>query len=142
VVEGNPLRVSFELQPEVESVGLARRVLRAAFGTDVPERTLMDLLTVVSELVTNAVIHGPRKPIHLAVSLNAEDGVLRGEVVDQGDPEKSLPRIREANREKGGGFGLRLVDVMTSQWAVLEGSTTVAFEIPVDGQIRSGYGCT
>ena len=134
MVEGNPPRVSFELQPRVESVAYARRVLRAAFGRDVPERTLMDLLTVVSELVTNAVRYGPRKPIHLTVSLNAAARVLRGEVVDQGDPDKSLPRIREANREKGGGFGLRLVDVMTSQWVVLEGSTTVAFEIPVESE--------
>jgi anti-sigma regulatory factor (Ser/Thr protein kinase) len=132
VVKGNPPRVSFELQPKVESVAYARRVLRAAFGEEVPEHTLMDLLTVVSELVTNAVKHGPQKPIHLAVSLNSQDRVLRGEVVDQGDPDESFPRIREANREKGGGFGLRLVDVMTSEWVVLEGSTTVAFEIPVE----------
>ena len=64
------------------------------------------------------------------MSLDAEAGLIRGEVVDGGDASKSIPRIREAT-EHGGGYGLRLVDAMTSDWAVVEGSTSVRFEMPI-----------
>jgi hypothetical protein len=55
---------------------------------------------------------------------------IRGEVVDQGNPAVAIPRIRErADSNRG---GLALVDKLTSQWAVYEGSTHVWFEMPLD----------
>ena len=41
-----------------EAPSLARREVLGALGHRLPERTLEDLLVVVSELVTNAVRHG------------------------------------------------------------------------------------
>jgi anti-sigma regulatory factor (Ser/Thr protein kinase) len=120
------------LEPKLEASAHAREALRSAFGRQLSERVLVDLLTVVGELVTNAVQHGPGRPISLSVSLDADQGILRGEVVDAGDPAKSIPRIREVTTQKGGGYGLRLVDKMTSEWAVVEGSTSVRFEIPLE----------
>jgi hypothetical protein len=59
-----------------------------------------------------------------------EDGTIRGEIADQGNPAAAIPRIREA----GGGHpqGLDVVDKLTSRWAVYEGSTHVWFEMPLE----------
>jgi anti-sigma regulatory factor (Ser/Thr protein kinase) len=126
----DPNFLSIELEPKLEAGAYAREAIRSAFG-ELPERVLVHLLTVVGELVTNAVQHGPGKPIRLAVGLDATAGVIRGDVTDQGDPAESIPRIREVTMNRGGGYGLKLVDAMTSEWAVVEGSTSVQFEIPV-----------
>ena len=50
-------------------------------------------------------------------------------------PTREIPRprfreIREATEK--GGRGLEVVDKLTSQWAVHEGSTHVWFEMPVE----------
>jgi anti-sigma regulatory factor (Ser/Thr protein kinase) len=125
-------QVELRLASEPEAIAHAREALRSTFGARLSEPAYGDLLTVVGELVTNAVRHGPGRPISLKVSLDAAAGVIRGEVVDDGDASKSIPRIREST-ERGGGYGLRLVDAMTSEWAVVEGSTSVRFEMPVAG---------
>ena len=127
----NPPNVlALELQPKLEASAHAREAIRSAFGR-LPERVLDDLLLVASELVMNAVQHGPGKPIALRVSLDPKREVIEGEVVDQGEPNRSIPRIREVSENRGGGYGLRLVDTMTSEWYVAEGSTSVRFEIPL-----------
>jgi hypothetical protein len=68
------------------------------------------------------------------VALDPKACLIRGEVLDQGDASESIPRIREATINKGGGYGLRLVDAMTSEWRVAEGSTSVQFDIPLQGR--------
>jgi hypothetical protein len=65
----------------------------------------------------------------LALKLDAQANLVRGEVVDEGDVSHSIPRIREATQGDGG-YGLRLVDSMTSDWYVVEGSTSIRFEMP------------
>src|SRR5690242_702982 len=127
-VDHDPNYLSVELQSELESIPYAREAVRAAFR----ERVKDDLLTVVGELVTNAVQHGPGRPIRLTVGLDAEAAVIRGEVTDQGEASESIPRIRAVTAGKGGGYGLRIVDAMTSEWAVVEGSTSVRFVIPLE----------
>jgi anti-sigma regulatory factor (Ser/Thr protein kinase) len=129
----DPNYLSLELEPKLEAGSYAREALRGAFRP-LPRRVMTDLLTVVGELVTNAVQHGPGLPIGLRVSLDPQAGLIRGEVVDQGDASESIPRIREVTINKGGGYGLRLVDLMTSEWRVAEGSTSVQFEIPLEGR--------
>jgi anti-sigma regulatory factor (Ser/Thr protein kinase) len=128
-VEDDPDPLALCLEPRRESAGYARDTIRSTFGRRLPERVLGDLLLVVTELITNAVQHGPGRPISLAVTVDSDGDVVRGEVVDEGQASKSIPRIREAT-VGGGGFGLRLVDAMTSEWYVVEGSTSVRFEMP------------
>jgi hypothetical protein len=48
-------------------------------------------------------------------------------VADQGNPASAIPEIKNADRR-----GLKLVDRLTSRWAVYEGSTHVWFELPLD----------
>jgi anti-sigma regulatory factor (Ser/Thr protein kinase) len=88
---------------------------------------LEDLQLVVSELVTNSVKFGPKRPITLALSIRG-DGVVNGEVIDQGDGERAKVEMTvEPTLE--GGWGLHLVDEVTQRWGVHEGSTHVWFEI-------------
>jgi anti-sigma regulatory factor (Ser/Thr protein kinase) len=88
---------------------------------------------VVSELVTNAVRHGPGEPISLRL-VAEPDGVVFGEVVDQGDGHHHVevrgqdpgPAV-EIDELTEGGRGLLIVDQLSSDWGVLPGSTRVWF---------------
>ena len=88
---------------------------------------LADLLLVVSELVTNSVIHGPGQAITVELALKGTEHV-RGEVGDQGaaTPEQ---KVVDTGPGTPGGFGLMLVDRLTSRWGVREGTTDVWFEL-------------
>jgi two-component sensor histidine kinase len=113
------------LSPDLRAGWRARSALRQRFSHWLPAATLTDLISVVTELVNNAVAHGPGKPITVTLVTGSE--TIRGEVADQGNPAAAIPKIQEAN-----GRGLKLVDKLTSQWAVYEGSTHIWFELPVD----------
>lgn len=85
-------------------------------------------MAVVTELVNNSVEHGPARPITLTIVVGPDS--IRGEVADQGNPSAAIPQIKSGT-ESGKG-GLALVDKLTSEWAVYEGSTHVWFEMPLD----------
>ena len=128
----NQHELTLSLDPKPGAGRRARKALRSAFGKRLPQVVLFTLLSVVTELVNNSVEHGPHTPITVAVVLAGD--VLRGEVKDSGSPKASLPAIREASTHDRG-LGLRLVDAMTGQWAVLAGSTTVSFEMPASDSV-------
>jgi anti-sigma regulatory factor (Ser/Thr protein kinase) len=115
------------VSPDSRAGWRARQSVRQRFSESVREQTLIDLITVVTELVNNAVEHGPGKPI--TVTLVAQGDVIRGEVADQGNPA-AVPEIKEATETRI--YGLEVVDKLTSRWAVHEGSTHVWFEMPLE----------
>ena len=92
------------------------------------EESVIDLTAVVTELVNNAVAHGPRRPITVALAVG--DDAIRGEVADQGNPAAEIPAGREAARK--GALGLQVVDQLTTRWGAYKGSTHVWFELPLD----------
>jgi signal transduction histidine kinase/DNA-binding response OmpR family regulator/serine phosphatase RsbU (regulator of sigma subunit) len=111
--------VDLELPPAevvalpAEPVGVreARRVLGAALERWDVDRTLAaDAALVVTELVTNAVLHG-RGPIDLRLRL-----APRHLVVEVQDGTQVLPRRRRAGAEDEGGRGLQLVSALTERW--------------------------
>ena len=112
------------LQPTVEAATEARAWIREQFSGSLPLGALYDLLTVVTELVTNSVRHGPGAPIDVRVQV-ADDGRVSGEVEDQGDGKVAIREITPGT----GGFGLRLVDSIAERWGVYDGSTHVWFEL-------------
>jgi anti-sigma regulatory factor (Ser/Thr protein kinase) len=116
------------LSPDSRAGWRVRQALRQRFADSLPSRTLIDLTAVVTELVNNAVRHGPGRPITVAVLIGGE--VIRGEVIDQGNPASATPEIKRANETAS--HGLELVDKLTSRWAVYESSTHVWFELPVE----------
>jgi anti-sigma regulatory factor (Ser/Thr protein kinase) len=115
------------LSPDLEAGWRVRQALRERFSSSLPPSTLIDLVSVVTELVNNAVAHGPGRPITVALVRGQE--VIRGEIADQGNPSAAIPEIKEATER--GSYGLHVVDKLTSRWAVYEGSTHVWFEMPV-----------
>lgn len=123
-----PAEFRLVLSPDTEAGWHARQALRQRFSNSVPARTLIDLTAIVTELVNNAVAHGPQRPI--TVALAVDDNAIRGEVADQGNPAAEIAPGREA--AKKGALGLRVVDQLTSRWGVYEGSTHVWFELPLE----------
>ena len=124
-----PREFRLVLSPSPVASGQAREAIRGRFTSSLAKVVLEDLLLVISELVNNAVEHGPHRPI--TVTLVMSDESIRGEVSDQGNPAAAIPRIKEATSGSQKGLGLTLVDRLTAGWAVYEGSTNVWFELPL-----------
>jgi len=81
---------------------------------------------IITELVTNAVKHGPGGPVELAIDAGGRG--VRGEV---GDPGPGIRR-RELTRRRAteeGGRGLFLVDALSDSWGLSEDRSRVWFEV-------------
>ncbi|HEX6711724.1 MAG TPA: ATP-binding protein [Thermoleophilaceae bacterium] len=120
-----PATWEYRLLPQAASVADARSHVRYALESRLDPGTLSDIELVVSELVTNAVRHGPGAVITLRLVTDA-DGGISGEVVDQGDGVVAI-RQHEIGTAAEGGMGLPIVDTLTDAWGVYPGSTHVWF---------------
>jgi anti-sigma regulatory factor (Ser/Thr protein kinase) len=122
------LRMSLERDPRAPS--LARRAV-AGFTekSEISPDELATLTLLVSELVSNAVLHSDA-PSASEIVLQAEllnEGAVRVEVIDHGSGFTAAPR--DPARAVGG-FGLYLVDQQATRWGVdREGGTRVWFEL-------------
>jgi anti-sigma regulatory factor (Ser/Thr protein kinase) len=117
--------LSVELPRTPLAPSMARRALEDLGGT-VPPAVLPDVRLLVTELITNSVKYGGEGPVRLEVE--AVDGVLRAEIIDQGVGFTPVERDRE-DLDTVGGWGLHLTEHLTSRWGTYEGSTHVWFEI-------------
>ena len=117
------MRLVVDLTVSTSAPSQARTMLDALVADLEPE-TLSDLRIIVSELVSNAVKYGHGSPVHVELDVSAPDRV-RGRVATRGDPA-GAPHIHERPGAHGG-YGLRLVDSLTTAWGVHEGSTDVWF---------------
>jgi anti-sigma regulatory factor (Ser/Thr protein kinase) len=120
------VQFSFQFPPAEDAPAQARAAL-GVFDQILSPDVLEDLQLVVSELVTNSVKFGPRRPITLALAI-AESGIVEGEVIDQGDGERAKVEMT-VEPTIDGGWGLHLVDQVAVKWGVREGSTHVWFAI-------------
>ena len=102
----------------------ARRELRRRLDGTLHQDVLDALSLVVSELVTNAVMHG-QGAIRFRLQLDAGD--LRGEVIDDGGGFEH--ELRTVGPHARSGRGLLIVDRLTTRWGVHEGTTHVWFEM-------------
>ncbi len=118
------MRLSLTLAPDESAPSRARTSIRA-LSLGLSPHVLRDVQLVVSELVTNAVKHGPRQGIRVELELQGRDRV-RGEIVDQG--ADGAPAIRRVD-DQPDSLGLQLVDMLTAEWGVASGSTHVWFEL-------------
>jgi anti-sigma regulatory factor (Ser/Thr protein kinase) len=113
----------------------ARAALTRWLSGHVPIEVLEDARLLASELVTNSIGHAEiskEASIRLAVQLRG--GALRVEVRDPGTSGSVAPR--EPDRERSGGFGLHLVDLLATRWGVNRtGGTHVWFEVDALGAI-------
>lgn len=120
------MQFSFQFPPAEDAPAQARAALEV-FDQILAPDVLEDLQLVVSELVTNSVKFGPLRPITLALAIS-NNGVVKGEVIDQGDGAKARVEMT-VEPTVDGGWGLHLVDQVAVTWGVHEGSTHVWFEI-------------
>ncbi len=125
--------VELELQRDVQAPALARSAVSELFGAlSLSANTVQTLMLLVSEVVTNAVVHstGPREsPIIL--SAGATDAVVRVTVTDAGSGFTPRPRDPTSIND---GYGLFLLEKAASNWGVeVGGDTSVWFELPRSG---------
>lgn len=100
------------------SVAVARDLTRVTLTDWGLTRRGDDVVLCVSELATNALLHGvpPNRCFRLCLTLTT-DGVLRIEVHDSGPGEVRVPGpVRDAE----GGRGLLLVSALADEWGVRE----------------------
>ncbi|MGA5868403.1 ATP-binding protein [Streptomyces cinereoruber] len=108
------LQVQLEVGPDPAEVGRARRWARsrlAGSGIGEDEPLAETLVLLISELVTNAVVH-TGCPAVLRMLFAAEGGV-RVEVADASDRP---PKPRHAEGDDTNGRGLELVDGLADRW--------------------------
>ncbi|MFF5441835.1 ATP-binding protein [Streptomyces achromogenes] len=104
------------------SVRLARKFAWQTLTDWAAEGRGDDVLLCVSELATNALLHGvpAGRGFLLRLALHAE-GALRVEVHDSGPGEVGCPDpVREADAEAEHGRGLLLVAALADKWGVGE----------------------
>jgi CheY-like chemotaxis protein len=127
VVDGALAFATKGLPPVTASAGEARRFVDAVLEQWDCRQLLDDVQLLVSELVTNAVVHA-RSDAQVAVRLLPD--ALRIEVVDRGRPHLPAPSVPErADAESG--RGLFLVEQLATAWGVepIDGGKSVWFEV-------------
>jgi anti-sigma regulatory factor (Ser/Thr protein kinase) len=68
---------------------------------------------VISEVVTNALVHAPRTPALVARYRLLDGAVLRFEVQDDAP---APPRLRAREADRPGGLGMHIVSALTTAW--------------------------
>jgi anti-sigma regulatory factor (Ser/Thr protein kinase) len=101
-----------DLPPEPTSATQARALARERLGASYSQETLDTVALLVTELVTNAILHA-RTPLQL--TLDPRPGHVRICVEDQSSEQPTLQRY-EADAITG--RGLALVDQLSSSWGV------------------------
>jgi anti-sigma regulatory factor (Ser/Thr protein kinase) len=120
------LEVNLPHTPEAPAI--ARRYIVRWLTREVEPDELDTAKLLVSELVTNAVVHG-----HGEITLRAtlDDDRLLVDVIDQG---RGFERtLRQRDFAGVGGRGLAIVDAEASRWGIHEGTTHVWFELERPG---------
>jgi anti-sigma regulatory factor (Ser/Thr protein kinase) len=111
-------RFRFELAAHPGSAAQARRLTRARLtGWSICEDTCDSAALVVSELVTNAIVHTASDVV--VCELHDGDDLVRIAVRDQGcAPGEPCPSPQRADEEHG--RGLLLVDALSHAWGAQE----------------------
>jgi DNA-binding NarL/FixJ family response regulator len=127
LVDAALAEVSARLAGEPPSVGAARRLVDETLRQWDCAEALDEVVLLVSEVVTNAVIHGG-SDVDVAVRLLPD--ALRFEVIDTGAPVSLASG--EADDDAESGRGLAIVDALASRWGIdhFEGGKSVWFEVP------------
>ena len=105
------------LPAAAKAVGLARRATRDALTAWRMTHLEETAVLLVSELVTNVVLHAQAFPAFMMLRLETADAWLRIEVHDA-DPSWPRPRTPDCLGESG--FGIQLVHVLADRWGVRE----------------------
>jgi anti-sigma regulatory factor (Ser/Thr protein kinase) len=125
---GKSVEHSDELPRASGAPALARKLLDGWFGDSLAGHELDSARLLVSELVTNSVVHGQGQ-IRLAARM--DDNRILVEVCDEGSSFEHTARSVPFDQLHGRGLGI--VDALSSRWGIHEGTTHVWFEIERSG---------
>jgi anti-sigma regulatory factor (Ser/Thr protein kinase) len=127
-------RVSDKVDLEVElprarsASHLARWVMRSWCADRIEPDLLTDAELLVSELAANALLHGQG---HIGLRARLDEKRLLVGVVDEGSEfERDL---RNVGFQQVAGWGLCIVEDLSTRWGVHEGPTHVWFELERGG---------
>ena len=122
-----------------DAPGAARRAF-SDFCQGLPEGVTRAGSLLLSEVVTNAVLHGSIDAAStIALHFATSGDVLQVEVSDDGPGFDGAPREQIADAESG--WGLHLVDTMAESWGVDEGRPTrVWFELALGPDVVAAAG--
>jgi DNA-binding NarL/FixJ family response regulator len=125
IVEGVVAEVA-GLEADTASAGAARRFVDEVLSRWRCDSLLDDVQLLVSELVTNAVVHAGSE-VEVAVRLLAD--AVRIEVIDRAPTMRLRPSDPPQDAESG--RGLLLVETLATAWGVepVEGGKAVWFEV-------------
>jgi anti-sigma regulatory factor (Ser/Thr protein kinase) len=128
---GQVRRVEFAVAAGVHAPAMARAAVAPWLSERVSDQLRADTQLLLSELVTNSVRHAHlTRGAAIRVSVEISDGFVHLEVEDPGDD--SVITSRRPDRERGGGFGLYLVETLAKSWGSRhEGSTCVWAELAI-----------
>ena len=107
------VRALYKIEPEPEGPAKARRIIAEELASRVPASVLDDVTLMVSELVTNGIVHGSVKsedPVVLDLLVN---GHIRCRVLDHGQGFAGGGR-----RQGPGGWGLQVVEQLSDRWGM------------------------
>jgi anti-sigma regulatory factor (Ser/Thr protein kinase) len=126
-------KIDVKLAPDPEDVTNARHALDR-LANFLPFEKLEDVRLVVSELVTNSILHAGLSPDdQISLKVAVSDRAVCGSVCDRGTgfriPSKLGPRP-----DMSGGWGLPIVETISDRWGVERNShVCVWFEIDTEG---------
>ncbi|MGW2083073.1 ATP-binding protein [Streptomyces sp. NPDC001939] len=132
VAQPSPLAVS--VAREVEYVPRVRRIGAAwlRHTARMPEDRVEMALVVLSELVTNAVVHGAGHSVGFRC-WSPQPGLLRFEIDDETESGEPLPQEASPLAESGRGLFLvdSLVDELGGDWGYTNGGATAWCRLPI-----------
>ena len=134
VCENDRSVLELEFERNLEAPALARASIVGFCGDqDFSPSTMATLMLLVSEVVTNAVIHPDvESPGIVSLYARLDEERVRIEVSDPG--RGFTPEPRDQSRQEGG-YGLYLLDKEAASWGVEpEPQTTVWFEVAIVDQ--------
>ena len=110
-------KVDLRLAPEPEMVTTARHALDRLANL-LPSEKLEDVRLVVSELVTNSILHAGLSPDdQISLRVTVSDGAVRGSVSDPG-PGFNVSSEMGPRPDHSGGWGLPIVETISDRWGV------------------------
>jgi two-component sensor histidine kinase len=107
------VRALYKIAAQPEGPAQARRIIADELSTRIPAPVLDDVKLMVSELVTNGIVHGSTQG-DTAVTLDLLiNGLVRCRVLDHGEGF-----AKRARREGPGGWGLQVVEELSDRWGM------------------------
>jgi anti-sigma regulatory factor (Ser/Thr protein kinase) len=119
-------QIALELPANEDAPARARQAVREAVGDALGPDDRWRAEIIVTELVSNAVVHGAGGPVSLA--LESGGRALRGQVADPG-PGIQRPEVSHGNHLGESGRGLFLVDKLSDGWGRAKGQSRIWFEV-------------